>query len=113
MSMRAAVIGTASYYSVNFARALGALGPARVDLVGAAHLGVEDETLVRHTRLTRAAFAERFGVRLFERAEDLLSETQPQLVCVTAPDRDKARYAVMALEAGADVYISKPMTSSV
>ena len=110
--LKAAIVGTGSYYSVNFARALRALGPQRVDLVGAAHLGYDDETLERNTRLTRAAFAERFEVPLFERAADLLTDTRPQLVCITAPDRDKARHAVLALEAGADVFISKPMTSS-
>src|SRR5688572_25239131 len=110
--LKAAIVGTGSYYSVNFARALRALGPQRVDLVGAAHLGYDDETLERNTRLTRAGFAERFDVPLFERAEDLLDDTRPQLVCITAPDRDKARYAVLALEGGADVFISKPMTSS-
>ena len=49
---------------------------------------------------------------MFERAEDLLQDTRPQLVCVTAPDTEKARYAALGLAAGADVYISKPMTSS-
>ncbi len=112
MAIRAAVIGTGSYYSVNFARALQALSPTRVDLVGATHLGVDDATLNRHTRLTRQGFAERFNVRLFERAADMLSEARPQLVCVTAPDREKADYVAMALDAGADVYVSKPMTSS-
>ena len=113
MVIRAAVIGTASYYSVNFARALRALAPARVELVGATHLSADDETLTRHVRLTRQEFSERFGVRMFERAEDLLGEAHPDLVCVTAPDREKAHYAALALDAGADVYISKPMTSSV
>lgn len=113
MVIRAAVIGTASYYSVNFARALRALASGRVELVGAAHLGMADEILVQHTRLTRQGFGERFAVRLFEGAEDLLAETQPQLVCVAAPDTEKARYAEMALDAGADVYVSKPMTSSI
>ncbi|HET6315827.1 MAG TPA: Gfo/Idh/MocA family oxidoreductase, partial [Chloroflexota bacterium] len=113
MAIRAAVVGMGSYYSVNFARALRALGTARVELVGAAHLGVDDETLSRHTKLTRAGFGERFGVRTFERAEDLLAETRPQLVCVAAPDRDKPHYAAMAVDAGADVYLSKPMACSV
>src|SRR5690242_15847775 len=116
MVLRAALIGIGSYYSINFARALRTLDPsgaARVDLVGAAHLGAEDETLALHTRLTRAQFAERFNVRLFERAEELIDATQPNLVLVTAPDKEKARYAVMALDAGADVYVSKPLTSSV
>ncbi|HEU5318292.1 MAG TPA: Gfo/Idh/MocA family oxidoreductase, partial [Chloroflexota bacterium] len=112
MPVRAAVVGTASYYSVNFARALRALPPERVQLVGAAHLGVDDETLARHTRLTRADFAERFGVKLFEKPEDLLSETHPDLVCVAAPDRQKPDCAVMALDAGADVYVSKPFAAS-
>ena len=116
MPLRVALIGTGSYYSVNFARALRTLDPsgkARVDLVGVAHLGVDDEVLTRNVRLTRDQFAERFHVRLYERAEDVLDATQPQLVLVTSPDREKAGHAVMALAAGADVYISKPMTSSI
>jgi predicted dehydrogenase len=111
MALRAAIIGTGSYYSVNFARALRAL-PGRVDLVGAAHLGVDDETLALHAGLTREGFAMRFGCRLYERAEDLLDATSPELVFVTAPDREKAHYVALALDADADVYVSKPMTSS-
>src|SRR5688572_14652324 len=113
MAVRAALIGTASWYSGSFARAIQALGATRVELVGAAHLGVDDETLARLTRLTREGFGERFGTRMFAGAEDLLDATRPELVLVTAPNREKARYTAMALDAGADVYVSKPMASSV
>ena len=90
-----------------------ALGASRVELVGAAHLGVDDETLARLTRLTREGFGERFGARVFARAEDLLDATRPELVLVAAPNLEKARYVAMALGAGADVYVSKPMASTV
>lgn len=112
MTRRVAILGTGSYYSVNFARALRELGPHRIDLVGAAHLGIDDEILARHTGLARDGFGERFQVTLYERAEDLLDACRPELVFVTTPDRDKARYAVLALETGADIYVSKPMAPS-
>ncbi len=112
MAVRAAIIGTASWYSVSFARALRELGPSAVELAGAAHLGVDDETLAQHVGLSRAGFATRFDVPLYERAEDLLDATRPRLVFVAAPDREKAHYATLALAAGADVYVAKPMTSS-
>lgn len=111
--LRVAIVGLASWYSVSFAQALRQLGLHRVSLVGAAHLGVDDETLTLQSRLTRQAYGERFAVRVFERVEDMLSETRPQLVLVTAPDHEKAEYAEMALASGADVYISKPLSSTV
>jgi myo-inositol 2-dehydrogenase/D-chiro-inositol 1-dehydrogenase len=113
MAIKAALIGVTSWYSTMFARSLRALGPARATLVGAAHLGVDDDTLLRLSKLTRDGFGERFGTRMFERAADLLDATQPDVVLVTAPNTERARYAAMALEAGADVFIAKPMTNSV
>ncbi|MGH2366615.1 MAG: Gfo/Idh/MocA family protein [Chloroflexota bacterium] len=113
MVIKAALIGMTSWYSLTFARSVMALGPARTVLVGAAHLGVDDETLLRLNNLTREGFGERFGTRMFERAEDLLDATQPDVVLVASPNTERPRYAALALEAGADVFIAKPMTSSI
>lgn len=112
MTLQVAIIGTGSWYSVGFARALRELRSAQVNLSGAAHLNVDDETLALHTGLTREGFASRFAVPVYESADALLDAAQPNLVFVTAPDREKARYVALALAAGADVYISKPMAPS-
>jgi predicted dehydrogenase len=113
MVVKVALIGMSSWYSVAFAHALQTLGPTRAVLAGAAHLGVDDDTLMRLNKLTRDDFGRRFGTPVFERAEDLLDATQPNLVLVTSPNTERARHAIMALEVGADVFIAKPMTCSV
>src|SRR5260370_1282553 len=64
MAIPAAVTGTASSYSVNFARAPRALAPGRVELVRAAHLGLAAEVLGRHARVP----AEEIGEVLTARA---------------------------------------------
>ena len=113
MTIKVALVGTTSWYSTMFAHSLMTLGPSRAVLVGTAHLGVDDEVLMRLNRVTREGLGERFGTRMFERAADLLDATRPDVVLVTSPNTERARHAVMALEAGADTYVAKPMTTSV
>ena len=113
MAITVALVGTTSWYSTTFARSLQTLGPARATLAGVAHLGVDDETQLRLSRVTRDGFGERFGAQMFEHVEDLLDATHPDVVLVTSPNTERAHHAVLALEAGADVFIAKPMTNSV
>ena len=111
MPLTVALIGQTSWYSGQFAKALRTLGPERARLAGVATLGASDEDLKRLSGATAAEFAERYGTRSFGEAADLLEASRPDLVLVTAPNLEKARYVEMALEAGADVYTSKPMAS--
>ena len=43
---------------------------------------------------------------------DLLADQRPDVVIVTSPDYTHGRYAVPALEAGCDVIVEKPLTTS-
>jgi predicted dehydrogenase len=108
MVMRIALVGQTSWYSGQFAKVVLTLG-AR--LAGVATLGVPDEDLKRLSGSTSTEFAERYATRTFVDAADLLDATQPDLVLVTAPNLEKPQYVEMALAAGADAYISKPMAS--
>lgn len=112
MSIRIAIFGVTSWYSGTFAASIRALGKDRAELVGAAHLGVPEEIVSSLIGGTREQFGDRHQVRLFVSAEALLAETQPDLVLVTAPDREKPEYAALGLAAGADVFISKPMAAT-
>jgi predicted dehydrogenase len=51
--------------------------------------------------------ARAYAARDFPR---LLSEARPDCVVVATPDRDHDHYAVLAMEAGCDVILEKPMT---
>jgi len=113
MAITAALIGTASWYSGQFARALAALGPGRVALAGATHLGVPDETLSRLTGVTGAGFGERYGVPVYEQADDLLNAVQPDLVLVASANSERPHHVEQALAAGADVYVAKPMAATI
>jgi predicted dehydrogenase len=113
MVVKVALLGVTSWYSITFARALQALGKERASLVGIAHLGVDDDTVMRLNKVTRAGFGERFGSPVFERAETLLDATRPDLVLVTGPNTARPHLTTMALEAGADVFVAKPMTATV
>jgi len=113
MAITAALIGTASWYSGQFARALAALGPGRVALAGATHLGVPDETLSRLTGVTGAGFGDRYGVPVYEQADDLLNAVQPDLVLVASANSERPHHVEQALAAGADVYVAKPMAATI
>lgn len=107
----AAIIGTTSWYSGSFARAL--LAQPDVKLVAAAYLGVPDEVMKAQTTLTHREYAERYGgLRLYRTTEDLLSGEKIDLAFICAPDRDKAGHGVTTIGAGIDTYFAKPMTSS-
>jgi predicted dehydrogenase len=107
----AAIIGTTSWYSGSFARAL--LAQADVTLVAAADLGVPDAVMQSQTQLTHQEYAARYGgLRLYPTPADLLSNERIDLAFICAPDRDKASHGVTTISAGIDTYFAKPMTTS-
>jgi predicted dehydrogenase len=110
MAIRAGIVGIGSWYSQAFANALRRIPD--VELAAAAHLGQEERTLVANTGYTREQYAERFGVRLFESAEQLLDSARLDMALVCVPDNQKADHAIRCIEAGLDTYIAKPMTNS-
>src|SRR5918998_130452 len=111
MPLTVALVGQTSWYSGQFAKALRILGPERARLAGVATLGVSDEDLKRLSGAPAAESAERYATRTFPEAAELLDPTRPDLVLVTAPNLDKARYVELALAAGAEASTPKPMGS--
>ncbi len=108
---RAAIIGTTSWYSGSFARAL--LAQPDVALIAAADLGVDEATMQQQMGMTQRDYAERFGgLRLYRSTEDLLADEQVDLAFICAPDREKAAHGAATIRAGIDTYFAKPMTSS-
>lgn len=109
---QAAIIGTASWYSGSFARAL--MAQREVRLVAAAHLDVGDDMMRRQMDITCEEYAERYGgLRLYAGVEDLLAAESVDLAFICAPDAEKAGYGLITIAAGIDTYFAKPMTSSV
>jgi predicted dehydrogenase len=110
MDIKAGIIGIGSFYSNAFAAALQRI--PGVQLAAAAHLSQEDQALVVNTGCTREQYAGRFGVRLYQTAEQMLESAELDMALVCAPDSQKADHAIRCIEAGLDTYISKPMTNS-
>jgi predicted dehydrogenase len=112
MVITTSLIGAASWYSGQFARALNAIGTERVVLAGITHLGADDQTLKRLTGRTAGEFASQFGTRAYDSAEELLQATRPDLVLVASPNTEKARHVELAVASGADVFVAKPMAAT-
>ena len=54
-----------------------------------------------------------FGCRTYESAEELVKDPEIELVVIATRSCDHYRHAVMALEAGKNVFLEKPITLSV
>lgn len=76
--------------------------------------GVEVVAIVDTERVRAAAKAEQYGIpRSFSDHRDMLAAMQPDAVHVLTPPATHADVAVAALEAGAHVYVEKPLAASV
>ena len=58
----------------------------------------------------RKKVADATGCRTYERAEDLVRDEEVELVVIATRSNDHYRHAVMALEAGKNVFVEKPIT---
>jgi predicted dehydrogenase len=94
--LRAAVIGAGFVGSIH-ARALA--GDDRVDLVG----------LCARTPTRVEPLAARFGVPAFLSVDELLARVEPELICICTGNDAHVEPAVAALEAGAHVFVEKPL----
>ena len=57
-----------------------------------------------------APFVEEFGAKPYTRIEDLLADPEVELVTIATRSCDHYRHALMALEAGKDVFVEKPFS---
>jgi predicted dehydrogenase len=94
--LRAAVVGAGFVGSIH-ARALA--GDDRVDLVG----------VCARTPTRLEPLAARFGIPAFVSVEELMSEVEPELVCVCTGNDAHVEPTMTALEAGAHVFVEKPL----
>jgi predicted dehydrogenase len=60
----------------------------------------------------RERMAERYGCQTYERIEDLVTDPDVELVDIATRSCDHVAHAVMALAAGKDVYLEKPIATS-
>lgn len=58
----------------------------------------------------REKMKEKYGCRTYERIEDLITDPDVELVDIATSSCDHFEHAVMAIEAGKDVFLEKPMT---
>lgn len=57
------------------------------------------------------AAKERFGCKTYSKIEDLIADPDVEIVDIATRSCDHFKHAMMALEAGKDVFLEKPMTS--
>lgn len=107
MSLRAGICAVGSYYSSAFAEA--ARKNSEVELVAYAHLDQDDEELGKLGRKSKAEYGEQYGIKGYAQVPEMVQAEKLDLVFITAPDNRKADQAAAAADAGAHVYISKPM----
>lgn len=100
--------------------------PVRLGIVGIgrAGLGMHCEELKGRERMfsisaacdviedRRSLMAERYGCATYERIDDLIADPQVELVDIATRSCDHFRHARMALEAGKDVFLEKPMCTN-
>ena len=82
-------------------------------VLGLRQRGVEVVAIVDTERVRAAAKAEQYGIpRSFNDHRDMLSTMRPDAVHVLTPPATHADVAVAAFEAGAHVYVEKPLAAS-
>ena len=108
--MKAGICGIGSFYSGAFARA--AVQNSDVELVAYAHLEQSDDALRKLRMKTREEFGAQHGIRAYSGVAEMVQAESLDLVFVTCHDSTKSAQAVAAMDAGAHVYVSKPMCMS-
>lgn len=79
-----------------------------IDVVGICDLGMPEDYTRDCIGMTASSFAHEIGAPLFHSLGDLLS-TSPDAVMVASETHDHAAHALVALEAGAHVFVGKPI----
>ena len=99
MSARVGILSFAHVHAPNYAAVLGGLGSAEF-------VGVADDDADRGREA-----ADRFGVRLFDGAEELFEAVDAVVVC--SENRRHAEGVIPALRAGVDVLCEKPISTTI
>ena len=107
MSLKAGISGIGSFYSSAFASA--ARSQKDIELIACAHLDQDDGELQTQGRPSKDEFASQLGLKPYSATAEMVQQESLDLVFVCAPDNRKAEEAVYAANAGAHVFLSKPM----
>ena len=83
-----------------------------VDLIAAAHLGQDNETLKAVANITKESYAEKYQVKLYETAEEMIDKESLDMVFICSKNSSRPYYAMIAASAGLDVYLAKPMCAT-
>jgi len=110
MALKSGIIGLGSWYSQAFATVLTRI--EEVSLVAATYLEQEDEILKAIAGISRSKYARKYGVRLYPTAEEMIQSEDLDMVCVCSDNTSRAHYTQVGARAGKDVFIAKPMASS-
>ena len=116
--IRVGIIGAVSSYRLHYGQALNALPD--VDFVGMAYLGRDPKYIRDALNLpwltkypkTVEGYAETFGVPVFETADALIAEAKPDALCICTEDYLREKYAMLAIDHGAHVFLPKPFAKS-
>ena len=115
---RVGIVGATSSYSLHYGRVLQKM--SEVDFVGLAHLGRSPKYIkdslnlpwLRQYPKTLEEYAERFGVKLYERPEEMIDNSGLDAVCVCTEDYLHQHYALRAIDLGMHVFVAKPFACS-
>ena len=110
MRLKAGICGVGSFYSDAFARA--AMGHPQVELVAYAHLDQDDEELRRQRRKSKLEWGQQYGLKAYSQVDEMVKSEELDLVFIASPDNIKAEHAIKAADAGAHVYLAKPMCTA-
>ena len=106
-TLRAGVIGLAITYSKGFARQLRQI--PGVELVAAADLGRDDAYVQRCLGMSKAQYADDYGVRLYEDPAAMIQSEELEVVAVAPETGENGHVAAVAGGAGARaIFVAKP-----
>ena len=98
------------FYPRALARTLGKM--AEIDLRAAATLGASDSETEATLRMTKQAFADEFGVALYDEPEEMIEAEGLDAVAVATRHTEHADYVERAAARGVHVFVCKTMATT-
>lgn len=105
--MKIGMVGISSFYSISYGNALRVI--EGVDFVSASHENYNEEWSKKNTGFTREEFKNRFGVKLYENATEMLEKEKLDIAIVCSLAHLRPEDAVLCIKKGIHTFIAKPM----
>jgi len=109
--MRVGMVGLAALYWP-LAMGNGLQGREGVQLLSAATLGVSEPLIQATLGMTSAEYAERFQVKLYSDAAEMVADEQLDTVVLIAPHSEHAAWAERMAALGVNIFIPKTFTTT-